>query len=161
MDGSLPGFSVHGIFPGKSTGVGCHCLRTLTKPWVWEEIVVTKINFLLLSENIAHMQRQDPWCFWFKSDLVPLLGFRKQGEVKNIIAPLEGTNFLCVTRMMQDVVAHSAQEIIFVYVLIRVRLFVTSVNCSPPGSSVHEEFPGKNTAVGCHFLLQGVFLTQG
>ena len=26
MDYSLPGFSVHGIFPGKSTGVGCHCL---------------------------------------------------------------------------------------------------------------------------------------
>ena len=24
MDCSLPGFSVHGIFPGKSTGVGCH-----------------------------------------------------------------------------------------------------------------------------------------
>ena len=23
------------------------------------------------------------------------------------------------------------------------------------------DFPGKNTGVGCHFLLQGVFLTQG
>ena len=26
MDCSLPGSSAHGIFPGKSTGVGCHCL---------------------------------------------------------------------------------------------------------------------------------------
>ena len=26
MDCSLPDSSVHGIFPGKSTGVGCHCL---------------------------------------------------------------------------------------------------------------------------------------
>ena len=26
MDCSLPGSSVHGIFPGNSTGVGCHCL---------------------------------------------------------------------------------------------------------------------------------------
>ena len=26
MDCSLPGSSVHGIFPGKNTGVGCHCL---------------------------------------------------------------------------------------------------------------------------------------
>ena len=26
MDCSLPGPSIHGIFPGKSTGVGCHCL---------------------------------------------------------------------------------------------------------------------------------------
>ena len=25
----------------------------------------------------------------------------------------------------------------------------------------HGNFPGKNTGVGCHFLLQGIFLTQG
>ena len=58
-------------------------------------------------------------------------------------------------------ICHSAQAIISVYVLSPVRLFVTSMNCSPPGSSVHEEFPGKNTAVGYHLLLQGIFLTQG
>ena len=23
------------------------------------------------------------------------------------------------------------------------------------------DFPGRNTGVGCHFLLQGIFLTQG
>ena len=23
------------------------------------------------------------------------------------------------------------------------------------------DFPGKNTGVGCHFLLQGIFATQG
>ena len=27
VDCSLPGSSVHGIFPSKSTGVGCHCLH--------------------------------------------------------------------------------------------------------------------------------------
>ena len=32
---------------------------------------------------------------------------------------------------------------------------------SPPGSSVHGDSPGKNTEVGCHALLQGIFLTQG
>ena len=30
-----------------------------------------------------------------------------------------------------------------------------------PGSPVHGMFPGKNTGEGCHFLLQGIFLTQG
>ena len=35
------------------------------------------------------------------------------------------------------------------------------MDCSPPGSSVHGFFPGKNTGVGCHFLLQGIFPTQG
>ena len=34
-------------------------------------------------------------------------------------------------------------------------------DCSPPGSSVHGDSPGKNTGVDCHFLLQGIFLTQG
>ena len=32
---------------------------------------------------------------------------------------------------------------------------------SPPGSSVHGNSPGRNTGVGCHTLLQGIFLTQG
>ena len=32
---------------------------------------------------------------------------------------------------------------------------------SPPGSSVHGNSPGKNTRVGCHALLQGIFPTQG
>ena len=35
------------------------------------------------------------------------------------------------------------------------------MDCSPPGSSVGGIFPGKNTGVGCHFLLQGIFPTQG
>ena len=34
-------------------------------------------------------------------------------------------------------------------------------DCSPPGSSVHGDPPGKNTGVGCHALLQGIFPTQG
>ena len=32
---------------------------------------------------------------------------------------------------------------------------------SPPGSSVHGDSPGKNTGVGCHSLLHGIFPTQG
>ena len=32
---------------------------------------------------------------------------------------------------------------------------------SLPGSSIHGNSPGKNTGVGCHLLLQGIFPTQG
>ena len=32
---------------------------------------------------------------------------------------------------------------------------------SLPGSSAHGDSPGKNTGVGCHALLQGIFPTQG
>ena len=43
--------------------------------------------------------------------------------------------------------------------LSQVRLFATAWTVAQllcPGDS-----PGKNTGVGCHFLLQGIFLTQG
>ena len=36
-----------------------------------------------------------------------------------------------------------------------------SLDCSLAGSSVHGDSPGKNTGVGCHALLQGIFPTQG
>ena len=50
-----------------------------------------------------------------------------------------------------------------IYVLI---LSVCLTICDPmdrnlPGSSVHEDAPGKNTGMGCHALLQGIFPTQG
>jgi len=32
---------------------------------------------------------------------------------------------------------------------------------SPPDSSLHGDSPGKNTGVGCHALLHGIFPTQG
>ena len=35
------------------------------------------------------------------------------------------------------------------------------MDCSLPGSSIHGIFPAKTTGVGCHFLLQGIFPTQG
>ena len=31
------------------------------------------------------------------------------------------------------------------------------MDCSPPGSSVHGDSPGKNTGEGCRALLQGIF----
>ena len=35
------------------------------------------------------------------------------------------------------------------------------MDCTPPGSSVHGDSLGKNTGVGCHALLQGIFPTHG
>ena len=34
-------------------------------------------------------------------------------------------------------------------------------DCSPPGSSVHGDSPGKKTGVGCHALLHGIFSNPG
>ena len=41
-------------------------------------------------------------------------------------------------------------------VLSQGRLFTVPMDCSPPDSSAHGIF-SKNTGVGCHFLLQGIF----
>ena len=35
------------------------------------------------------------------------------------------------------------------------------VDCSLPRSSVHGDSPVKNTEMGCHALLQGIFPNQG
>ena len=37
----------------------------------------------------------------------------------------------------------------------------TPMDYSLPGTSVHEDSPGKNTGVGCHALHQGIFPTHG
>ena len=42
----------------------------------------------------------------------------------------------------------------------RVQLFAT-LWIAPTRLLRPWNFPGKNTALGCHFLLQGIFLTQG
>ena len=47
------------------------------------------------------------------------------------------------------------------YSLSRVPLFATLMGCSLPVSSVYGDSPGRNTGVGCHFLLQGIFQIQG
>ena len=39
--------------------------------------------------------------------------------------------------------------------------FYDPMDCSLPGSSLYGIFPGKNTGVGCHFLLWRIFPTQG
>ena len=56
-----------------------------------------------------------------------------------------------------------------VYMLYAVLCLVTQLcltlcdpmDYSPPGSSLHGHSPSKNSGVGCHALLQGIFPTQG
>ena len=52
----------------------------------------------------------------------------------------------------QNFIDSSEKKIkLFFFIISRsvVSVFVTPVNCSPPGSSVHGDAPGKNTGVGC------------
>ena len=45
--------------------------------------------------------------------------------------------------------------------LSHVRFCATLWTVAPPGTSVHWDSAGKNTGVGCHALLQGIFPPQG
>ena len=40
-------------------------------------------------------------------------------------------------------------------------ILCSTADCRLPGSSVHGDSPGKNTGLGYHAFLQGIFLTQG
>ena len=66
---------------------------------------------------------------------------------------------LCNIVCLYSGVLHN--DSIYVYIVKLLPLpcptFCHPMDCSLPGSSVH----GKNTGVDCHFLLQGIFPTQG
>ena len=79
--------------------------------------------------------------------------FRSCSRAETIIVKLKASELL----QIQDVAD-------FLLVLV---LFAQScptlcdpMDYSPPGSSVHEIFPGKDTGVGRHFLLQGILPTR-
>ena len=63
-------------------------------------------------------------------------------------------------RHERDPSSRSIGSFVSVCALSHVQLFVT------PSTGAHQaplsmDSPGKNTGVGCHFLLQGIFPTQG
>ena len=76
------------------------------------------------------------------------------------------TNF-CI-QMTMDYTPHIKQYVREGRVILCVFLVTHSypalcnpMDCSLPGSSVHGDFPGKNTGVGCHALLQRAILGLG
>ena len=57
--------------------------------------------------------------------------------------------------------ARKERVLLFLCCVLSCSVVYDPMDCSPPGSSVHGDSPGKNTGVGCHAHLQGIFLTQG
>ena len=79
--------------------------------------------------------------------------------------------FLCIRLALQQI-REPGSQVQWEVEALRKRLFLSCfvtklcptlcdpTDYSPPGSSPWD-FPGKNTGGGCHFLLQGIFSTQG
>ena len=91
-------------------------------------------------------------CAWdFPGDLPPGI-FPTQGSNPNLLHLLHwqaGSLPRTIWEAQSALVTHSRPTL------------CDPINCSPPDSSVHGDSPGKNTGVGCHGLLQGIFPTQG
>ena len=67
-----------------------------------------------------------------------------------------GMHFSIGLQKLKD--SKNSSKRILTRVLSCVQLFETPWDCSPPPSV---GFPSKNTGVGSHFLLQGIFPKQG
>ena len=70
---------------------------------------------------------------------------------------LRQTERLALTLNVTALEDRALKEVLLLRRFSRVPFFATL--CSPPGS-YPQDSPGKNTGVGCHSLLQGIFLTQ-
>ena len=78
--------------------------------------------------------------------------------------PNQGSNLclLCLQHWQADSSTLAPPGKYFIHVLcLAAQYCPTLIDYSPPGSSVHGDFPGKNTGLGCHALLQGIFPIQG
>ena len=62
--------------------------------------------------------------------------------------------------------AHPGHSYIYIYIYIYMQVAQSCPTLRPHGLQptrllCPQDFPGKNTGLGCHFLLQGIFQTQG
>ena len=79
--------------------------------------------------------------FWFQ----PVWGYLLVGSIQLTSSTCWGFNICCVLCLV-------TQSCLTLW---------DPMDCSPRGSSVHVDSPGKNTGVSCHAFLQGIFPTQG
>ena len=90
------------------------------------------------NESTLHMRWPKYWSFSFSispsKEIPGLISFR-----------MAWLDLLAVQGLNRSVMSNSLQPL----------------DCNLPGTSVHGDSPGKNTGVGCHALLQGIFPTQG
>ena len=93
---------------------------------------------------------------------ISVLNFYKNGSILLYLTSLAPCMFVkCIHVAYSFTVQQDIPFYMHVWVLSYVRLFATSWTLARQGSSVHGIFQARYTGMGCHFLLQGIFPTQG
>ena len=127
-------------FPGKSSGVGCHCL--------------------LLIQTTLNLKEGDGKAAEFCFPIMFLLNFPMFS-----FPPFSGwaSSYSVSTRFLWNPCALGHQPIVWWRgkSLQSCSTHCDPIDCSLQGSSVHGIFSGKSSGVGGSFFLQGIFQIQG
>ena len=121
--------------------------------WMLQLIFITFCTLSLNSTFMILISRQEYW----SGLLFPSPGDLSDPEIE----PTSLTSPVLAERIFPTSATWEAQlELSLLCVLSRVQFFVTLCTAE---HQLHcpWDFLGKNIGVGCHFLLQGIFLTQG
>ena len=105
--------------------------------------------------NSSYILSRDKTRLWSRNYSPIYFGDPNNGNLDLSLSRLSTFHFL---------LSYSKLNIIFVVVksVCHVWLFCDPMDCSLPARLFCPwDFPGKNTRVDCHFLLQGIFQTQG
>ena len=130
--------------PGKNTGVGCHFLLQCMK--VKSESEVAQSCPTLSDPTTAAFQAP------------PSMGFSRQEYWSGVPLPSPG---LCTYWTLKEGYGHPSTMDHITTAPANKATKETYLSCVHGLSHGQSSVPGKNTGVGCHFLLQGIFLTQG
>ena len=126
-------------------------LLSLTPPGAHYSSLSSLLLRALLGSHCLHVENKGYGLFNHHAKLAPGRMLRTSSLPSPIVAYMGQVPF-----NLQRLCTHPA----VVWLLIRVQLFVApwTVACQ---ALLSMGFPSKNTAVSCHFLLQGIFLIQG
>ena len=104
-------------------------------------------------------------CHWICRNRNSIEIHTKKGGKKKTKSTKNAKKIKCTPRDFSGgSVVNNLLRMICVCVLVVTQLCLIlckPMDCIQPGSSVHGDSPGKNTGVGYHSLLQGIFPTQG
>ena len=112
-----------------------------------------------------------PWIVAYQAPL-SMGSFRQENPMSSAIsfyrASSQHRDPTCVSCIGRQILGHwftwvvrSSSDPVVVQSLSCVRLFSNAIDCSPPISFVLGISQARNTGVGCHFLLQGIFPNPG